>query len=104
MEGGAIRKGLWQLDSTGDVRGLVMPAHVTEGWVNAGVYVFDRAMVRSWPGGSYSLEDRLSSLLQGRRGTLFCSPARLLDIGTPACYQHASESMEATTLAGRSAG
>lgn len=89
VEGGAVRKGVWRHTAGEDSWELVTPERATEGWVNAGIYVFDRAMVRTWPRGSYSLEERLASLVVGWRGGLFHSTARLLDIGTPACYEYA---------------
>jgi len=72
------------------VLGFTTQESVSEGWVNAGTYVFNRTLIRSWPQGCYSLEDNLPVLLSDQRAALFYSEGRLLDIGTPACYALAS--------------
>ena len=95
VEGGASRKGVWRISPGGEVAGFATEESVSDGWVNAGIYVLDREMVLSWPKGKYSLEENLTSLLQGKRAGVFCSTARLLDIGTPDCYERASQVLEA---------
>lgn len=55
-----------------------------------------RGLVDSWPRGAYSLEEQFPSLLAGHAAGVFRSSARLLDIGTPACYARANELMEST--------
>ena len=95
VHGGAVDKGLWDLGPDGAVRGFATQGRATDGWVNAGCYVLDRAMVRSWPRGSYSLEANLPHLLKGERAGVFCSTAHLLDIGTPECYARAGQALEA---------
>jgi len=94
VEGGALNKGVWRVGPKGDVQGFATQGEVSEGWVNAGVYIFDRDLVSSWPSGSYSLEDNLPSLLKGKRTSVFCSTGRLLDIGTPESYERASRVLE----------
>lgn len=95
VQGGAVDKGRWDVGPDGAVRGFATQGLATDGWVNAGCYVLDRAMVRSWPRGSYSLEANLPHLLKGETAGVFCSTAHLLDIGTPECYARAGQTLEA---------
>lgn len=88
--GGVENKGAVRLGAGGAIVGVV-PGGKSEGWVNAGIYVLDRATVLSWPTGQYDLESHLMSLLGGRKGQVFCSDAQLLDIGTPECYAQADQ-------------
>ncbi len=94
VEGGALHKGVWKVGPRGEVVGFATDESVHDGWVNAGVYVMDRAMVASWPVGHYSLEENLPALLNGREAGVFCSQGRLLDIGTPAVYERAHRVLE----------
>ncbi|MBI3318932.1 MAG: NTP transferase domain-containing protein [Candidatus Omnitrophica bacterium] len=95
VEGGALRKGVWRIGSAGDVQGFTTEESVSNGWVNAGIYVMDRGMVLSWPRGRYSLEENLPVLLNGKQAGVFCSAGRLLDIGTPECYERAAGLLDA---------
>ena len=104
VEGGAMRKGVWRMGPGGDVTGFATEELVSDGWVNAGIYVLDREMVLSWPKGHYSLEENLSSLLKGKQAGVFCSAGKLLDIGTPDCYQRASHILESQGMLVSSAG
>lgn len=58
-----------------------------EGWVNAGVYVFSRAVLRSLRSGNVSLEEEILPDL-ARRSDLYAhlSQASLVDIGTPESF------------------
>ena len=96
--GGAINKGTWEVGPGGVVKGFTTTPHASEEWVNGGVYVLDRALVRSWPVGSYSLEDNLMTLLKDTKAGVFCSSHRLLDIGTPECYTRANALLTPTTV------
>lgn len=96
VEGGAVRKGEWRVSSANAVTGFATHEAIRDGWVNAGLYVFNRGLVDSWPRGAYSLEEQFPSLLAGYTAGVFRSSARLLDIGTPACYARAGELMEST--------
>ena len=90
VDGGARQKGVWRIENGGQVTGFTTEEAVSDGWINAGCYIFDSAVVRSWPGGRYSLEAEAPSLLRGVRTGLWYSDGRLLDIGTPACYAEAN--------------
>jgi len=94
VEGEALKKGVWDLGPSGELRGFETRESVSEGWVNAGCYLLNRGMVASWPVGSYSLEANLQVLLNGRRSGVFHSEGRLLDIGTPQTYGRAAEVLE----------
>lgn len=95
VEGRALNKGVWDVGPQGEVRGFRTQAEVPDGWVNAGLYVLSRELVLSWPMGAYSLEANLQTLLSHRRARVFCSEARLLDIGTPECYAEAARTLGA---------
>lgn len=88
--GGAENKGALEIGDDGQIIGL-SPGAKSQRWVNAGVYILDRAMVLSWPEGRYDLETNLMALLGQRRGQVFFSENRLLDIGTPECYAEANQ-------------
>lgn len=87
----AARKGVWQVGPDGRVEQFATADAASDGWVNAGVYVVDRDLVRAWPRGAYSMEQQFPALLAGRRAGVFRSEGRLLDIGTPECYTGAAE-------------
>ncbi len=89
IEAGAVQKGIWRTDPEGRILGFGTPGFVSQGWVNAGRYLFETDRVRSWPTGSYSFEGRAEFLLAGWEAGLFRSSARLLDIGTPQLYARA---------------
>lgn len=91
VEGNARHKGMVMLGAEGDIRGLSTGDAAGPQWINAGVYVLDRQLVRGWPEGSYDLEARLSSLVAPRDGWAFVSEDPLLDIGTPDCYELANQ-------------
>jgi NDP-sugar pyrophosphorylase family protein len=89
------QKGVWSVGADHRVLGFTTQESVSDGWVNAGMYIFNRILIGSWPQGRcYSLEDNLPALLSGQRAALFYSEGRLLDIGTPACYALASRILE----------
>ncbi len=90
VQGQVLKKGVWQLGLDGEIKGFETQDAVKEGWVNAGCYLMSRAMVASWPVGSYSLEANLPLLFKGWRAGVYCSEGRLLDIGTPDNYERAS--------------
>ena len=89
--GGPESKDAVELGLDGKISGFAPRGRVSEGWVNAGVYVLDRAMALSWPSGRYNLESNLKSLLGPTEGKAFFSEARLIDIGTPECYAKANQ-------------
>ena len=99
VEGGAVQKGFWKLDSEERPVGFTPSAAAEEGWVNAGLYVLDRQVVASWPEGAYSLEENLSSMIRGVSAGLYRSDGRLLDIGTPELYEWANRSWGETAHA-----
>ncbi len=103
VECGASQKGVWDIGPEHEVRGFTTPDLVSSGWVNAGMYVFKRALVLAWPTGSYSLEAEAPRLLRGARAGLFYSNARLLDIGTPESYARAAQELAGSASAGASA-
>jgi NDP-sugar pyrophosphorylase family protein len=99
VEGGARPRGIVSVDAQERLTGFRTTEAPVEGWVNAGVYVLDTAMVRGWPAGAYSFEEHVLSLVPEGDGVVFCSDQRLLDIGTPACYAHAQDSGLAGAMA-----
>ncbi len=90
VTGGASAKGVWRIGADRTVQGFITQEQATNDWVNAGLYLLDRAFVRSWPLGAYSLEQHFATLLRGKAAGVFYSAERLLDIGTPACYESAN--------------
>lgn len=101
VEGEAAHKGVWRVGPGQRVEGLTTPARAVDGWVNAGLYVFSRALICSWPRGRYNVEEHVSSLLSGRRAGVFYSAGCLLDIGTPQCYALANRTWERFDPVGR---
>ena len=89
VEGGASGKGIWTLDSVGGLADLRSRETASQDWVNAGRYLLETDRVRAWPAGRYALEEKVGSLFKGWKTGLFCSSARLLDIGTPELYAQA---------------
>jgi NDP-sugar pyrophosphorylase family protein len=66
------------------------------GWVSAGVYLLDRAVVAGVPPGPLSLErDLLPAWVAGRRVRGFRWDGRFLDIGTPQSYAEAEQFFQA---------
>lgn len=96
VSGGSLNKGVWTVGPQGEARGFETPPQATAGWVNAGLYVIDRAVAHRWPEGAYSLEASFPQLLAGQRAGVFCSAGSLLDIGTPECYAWADQALQAT--------
>lgn len=90
--GGAESKGALDIGPRDRIIGFSLGGR-SRGWVNAGIYVLDRAMVLAWPSGRYDLEGNLMALLGPVKGRAFCSEGRLLDIGTPECYARAREEL-----------
>ena len=94
VEGGAHNKGLISIGLHDEILGSSRGDAPHGSWVNAGLYVLNTQMVRSWPSGPYDFEERLTSLLVPEQGHAFRSEARLLDIGTPECYALAPRVLE----------
>ena len=92
VDGGAKDKGRLDIAEDGGLRGLTMLTSVGDGWINGGIYVARTRLLQDWPAGTYDLEPNLSRLLDGARAVAFRSDGRLLDIGTPACYEDAQAS------------
>ncbi|MCI0415663.1 nucleotidyltransferase family protein [bacterium] len=62
------------------------------GWVNAGVYLLARKMIKEIPAGSFlSLEEQIFPSWIGRGLLGYQSGGPFLDIGTPESYKRASE-------------
>ena len=91
VQGPARDKGVWTVGPDGRFLGFATQAQAETGWVNAGVYVVDRATVLEWPSGCYSLEASFPQLLAHRRAGVFCSEGSLFDIGTPEGYAWADQ-------------
>jgi len=89
VEGGARRKGLLTIGAHDELVGFATGDAVV-GWVNAGLYVLQTALVRRWPSGRYDLEQELMRLVPPGQGTVYRSEGSLLDIGTPRRYAHAA--------------
>jgi histidinol-phosphate phosphatase family protein len=98
VEGNTRAKGVWRVGAGGQLEGFETLAQAREGWVNAGLYVLDRQLVRGWPAGRFSLEEEFPRLLQGKAAGAFCSRHRLLDIGTPDCYARAAQAIDHGSL------
>ena len=91
VQGQARDKGVWTVGPRGEIRGFETIPLASAEWVNAGVYLMERAIVTPWPQGCYRLEDCVSQRLARRRTGVFHSPGFLLDIGTPDCYAWANQ-------------
>ncbi len=89
VEGRARSKGICRLSADDRLLGFDTVDEATDGWVNAGLYVLERRLVATWPHACYSLEAELMRLTAGSMVRIARSSARLLDIGTPGCLQHA---------------
>ena len=89
IEGQVLAKGRWHVGADGEMLGFSTPGTIEEGWINAGLYVFSRELVLSWPNGAYSLEANFERLLSRADAKVFRSTGWLLDIGTPECYENA---------------
>lgn len=94
VHGRARDKGVWDLDPRGAFRGFSTVAAADDGWVNAGMYVVERAAAARWPQGRYSLETSFPQLLAGYPAGVFRSSGSLLDIGTPDCYAWADQALQ----------
>lgn len=73
----------------GTVQRFLEKGRSGEGWINAGVYYFPRAVIEALPKGASSLE---TDLLQKMTGDLraMCCEAEFLDIGTPEDFARAA--------------
>ena len=91
VEGNVRRKGMVMLGAEGAIQGFATGDANGPQWVNAGVYVLDRALIQGWPEGSYDLEQQFLSLVPRGSGWAFLSDEPLLDIGTPDCYELANQ-------------
>jgi NDP-sugar pyrophosphorylase family protein len=71
------------------------------GWINAGIYLLDRAVIGAMPPGVVSLERQVfpSLVLRGLRG--FRTEGPFLDIGMPESYRAAERFFEALALSGK---
>jgi NDP-sugar pyrophosphorylase family protein len=87
----ASRFGRVRLGRTGRViRFEEKAATRAPGWINAGVYLLDRALVAELPAGRLSLEhDLLPGWVARRHVRGFRCEGRFLDIGTPRSYAEA---------------
>lgn len=65
------------------------------GWVNAGIYIFDRSVLAAVPpGAKYSIERDLLPEMAAAGGVYaFETSSRLFDIGTPEGYKEAGEKL-----------
>lgn len=96
VEGMARNKGLVSLGPGRTVIGFSTGDAGPDRWVNAGLYVIERDLVSGWPSGRYDLERNFMSLVPPGEGRAFCSDERLLDIGTPDCYERANRILSST--------
>lgn len=87
VQGGAVSKGVWTVGAASEILGFSTQTCESGAWVNAGMYVISRQRVLEWPEGAYSLEERMLALIGEAPAAVFCSTSRLLDIGTPECYE-----------------
>jgi D-glycero-alpha-D-manno-heptose 1-phosphate guanylyltransferase len=83
--GGAEKKGQIDIGSQGELLGFSTQESAT-GWINAGLYVFNRQTILSWPTGPCSFEKELLTSSRRPKTYVFPSQGSLLDIGTPECY------------------
>ncbi len=96
----AGRYGSVQLDSTGRIRGFLEKGLVSTClpcWINGGVYVFERALLRWVPEGRpVSLERETLPALIAADGPLYGYESRgyFIDIGTPEHYARAQKELE----------
>ena len=62
-------------------------ADAKSGWINAGIYLLKRSLIRTIPAGkAYSLERQFFPRLTGGEFFGFCCEGRFIDIGTPEAY------------------
>ena len=95
LVGGARRKGVVTIGPNQEILGCSTPEVIVDGWVNAGCYVLETALVQRWPSGRYDLEQELMSLVPLGEGQVFYSSSSLVDIGTPECYARAQQVVHA---------
>lgn len=89
--GGAILK-----DAEGKMLAFREKAVAGGGYVNAGLYIFEKAVLERVPAGAkYSLErDLFPSLAAGGGVYVYETPGALFDIGTPEGYRRAGENIK----------
>jgi len=87
------RYGLVDVDSGGRVTGFSEKGENTgPGWINAGIYVFQRHILLDIPEGrAVSLEREIFPGLIGKGLHGYCHRGRFLDIGTPESYALAGD-------------
>ena len=89
--------GLVTLDEQCRITGFDEKVGAGEGFVNAGIYLFQREALLMMPGGKYSLEKDFFPGLIGSEFYGFVTGAELLDIGTPERYARAQKFFSSRT-------
>ena len=92
VEGGARNKGVVAVGPQDEILECSRGDGWYDVWVNAGLYVLNTDLVRGWPPGTYSIEEHVSSP-EAPPMHAFRSEGRLLDIGTPKCYELAHQAL-----------
>lgn len=65
------------------------------GWINVGIYIFSRRLLKSFPRGkNLSLENEVIPLLLKRKISGFFTQSKFIDIGTPASLKKAAKFFE----------
>ena len=85
VEGDTRQKGLVMLGPHQEILGF-STGTATSGWINAGLYVINTALLTQWPRDSYDVERRFLALVPSSERYAFRSDGRLVDIGTPDVY------------------
>lgn len=86
------RFGRVSVDGAGRVKAFEEKGAAGRGWINAGMYLLERALVETLPAGPLSLErDVLPGWVSEGRVFGFRHAGRFLDIGTPESYVAAEE-------------
>jgi NDP-sugar pyrophosphorylase family protein len=82
------RYGLVNVDANGLITAFQEKNTVGgSGWVNAGVYIFNKEVIRKLPQGkTFSIEQEFFPSLVGREFYGYCSEAKFTDIGLPESY------------------
>ena len=62
-----------------------------EGWINAGVYLLNPALIQDFPDTKFSLEKQVFPELLHKKIYASCSKGKFIDIGTPESYETAQE-------------
>lgn len=96
------RYGAVELDAEGSVVGFDEKTDRPDGaWINAGLYLFTRALIATIPlRRPVSLEREMMPQWLPRRLVGCAGDWRFLDIGTPDSYRHAAASLAGSRLAG----